>query len=88
MDLDVRTLLARAPRAPRRAIRAPTLVDARLGALDLDQPALMLYTSGTSGNPKGVPLTHRNVGVNGLDWLKCNAPLLDEGDRRSRSGCR
>ena len=25
-------------------------------------PALMLYTSGTSGNPKGVPLTHRNVG--------------------------
>src|SRR5207245_1428579 len=37
---------------------APTLVDARLGALDLDQPATMLYTSGTSGNPKGVPLTH------------------------------
>jgi long-chain acyl-CoA synthetase len=39
----------------------------------------MLYTSGTSGNPKGVPLTHRNVGINGLDWLRCNAPLVDEG---------
>jgi long-chain acyl-CoA synthetase len=39
----------------------------------------MLYTSGTSGPPKGVPLTHRNVGVNGRDWLECNAPLLEEG---------
>src|SRR6185312_13557691 len=51
------------------------------GALDIDQPAHMLYTSGTSGNPKGVPLTYRNVGVNGRDWLVCNAPLLEEGDR-------
>jgi long-chain acyl-CoA synthetase len=59
----------------------PSLVDARLEALDLDQPAMMLYTSGTSGNPKGVPLTHRNVGSNGADWLQCNAPLLADGDR-------
>ena len=58
----------------------PTLVDARLAALDLDRPAQMLYTSGTSGNPKGVPLTHRNVGRNGADWLACNAPLLEEND--------
>jgi long-chain acyl-CoA synthetase len=59
----------------------PSLVDARLRALSLDAPAQMLYTSGTSGNPKGVPLTHRNVGRNGADWLVCNAPLLAEGDR-------
>jgi long-chain acyl-CoA synthetase len=52
---------------------------ATLEALSLDQPGVMLYTSGTSGQPKGVPLTHRNVGVNGQDWLKCNAPLVDEG---------
>ena len=64
-----------------RDAAAPTLVDARLGALDLDQPAQLLYTSGTSGNPKGVPLTTRNVGRNGADWLACNAPLLEEGDR-------
>ena len=50
----------------------------RLGAISLDAPGMMLYTSGTTGNPKGVPLTHRNVGVNGRDWLRCNAPLLDE----------
>jgi long-chain acyl-CoA synthetase len=48
-------------------------------SVSLDQPGMMLYTSGTSGNPKGVPLTHRNVSVNGLDWLKNNAPLIDEG---------
>ncbi len=67
--------------ASARDAAAPTLVDARLGAIDLDAPAQMLYTSGTSGNPKGVPLTHRNVGANGADWLVCNAPLLHEGDR-------
>src|SRR5208282_3209229 len=49
-----------------------------MDAVSLDQPGMMLYTSGTSGNPKGVPLTHRNVAVNGLDWLKINAPLLQE----------
>lgn len=67
--------------AAARDAAAPTLVDSRLGALDLDAPAQMLYTSGTSGNPKGVPLTHQNVGSNGADWLVCNAPLLDEGQR-------
>ena len=67
--------------AAARDAAAPTLVDARLGAIDLDAPAQMLYTSGTSGNPKGVPLTHKNVGANGADWLECNAPLLAEGDR-------
>ena len=87
--LDGAAWTADAPVAAEHTIRAasardaaaPTLVDARLGALDLDAPAQMLYTSGTSGNPKGVPLTHRNVGANGVDWLACNAPLLTEGDR-------
>ncbi|MFK7989383.1 MAG: long-chain fatty acid--CoA ligase [Sandaracinaceae bacterium] len=51
-----------------------------LHAVSLDQAAVMLYTSGTSGRPKGVPLTHRNVGVNGADWLRLNAPLVEEGD--------
>ena len=59
----------------------PARVQMRLDAIDLDRPGLMLYTSGTSGNPKGVPLTHRNVGVNGADWLRNNAPLLAADDR-------
>jgi long-chain acyl-CoA synthetase len=59
----------------------PEIVDARFAAIDLGAVGQMLYTSGTSGNPKGVPLTHRNVGANGADWLQCFAAMLAEGDR-------
>lgn len=58
----------------------PAAFERTMHAVSLDAPGLMLYTSGTSGNPKGVPLTHRNVAVNGLDWLKCNGPLLGPDD--------
>jgi long-chain acyl-CoA synthetase len=57
----------------------PEFFERVMHGVSLDQPALMLYTSGTSGPPKGVPLTHRNVAVNGLDWLECNGPIVDEG---------
>jgi long-chain acyl-CoA synthetase len=63
-----------------RDAEAPGAFDEMLSSLSLEQPGLMLYTSGTSGHPKGVPLTHKNVALNGLDWLKSNAPLLEEGD--------
>jgi long-chain acyl-CoA synthetase len=56
----------------------PGAFERTMDAVDLDQFAMMLYTSGTSGNPKGVPLTHRNVSINGLDWMQANAPLLEE----------
>ncbi len=56
----------------------PGVFEARLAEVDYDAPALMLYTSGTSGNPKGVPLSHRNVGSNTQDWLRNNAPLLPD----------
>ncbi len=47
-------------------------------AVKLEQNGMMLYTSGTTGNPKGVPLTHLMVGSNGRDWLQILHPLLKE----------
>jgi len=63
-----------------RDAESPGDFDRMLEAVSLDQPGMMLYTSGTSGNPKGVPLTHRMTGVNGLDWMKNNAPMLTGND--------
>jgi len=63
-----------------RALAAedPGAFDQAMNSVSLDQPGLMLYTSGTTGQPKGVPLTHRNIAVNGRDWLQCNAPVIEE----------
>ncbi len=58
--------------------RDPGRLDALMDAVPLSAFGMMLYTSGTSGRPKGVPLTHENVAANGRDWLECNAPILHE----------
>jgi 2-furoate---CoA ligase len=45
--------------------------DEHPGALDLDEhePSLMLYTSGTTGQPKGVPRSHRADRAGGLSQV-------------------
>jgi 2-furoate---CoA ligase len=55
--------------------------DPGAGALDLDdgEISLMLYTSGTTGRPKGVPRSHRADRAGGLTQVAHHG--LDIGDR-------
>jgi len=44
-----------------RYARQPDPLQARLAAIAPDDVALLMYTSGTTGNPKGAMLTHANL---------------------------
>ena len=49
-------------------------------SVSIDSPAYVIFTSGTTGTPKGVPISHRAL-VNYLNWCT-NAYHIDETYRR------
>ncbi len=55
-------------------------VDERLAGLRLDELATIVYTSGTTGRPKGCMLSHRNLRTNVMQSLGAIGPALKAGD--------
>jgi acyl-CoA synthetase (AMP-forming)/AMP-acid ligase II len=58
---------------------AADAVDARVDALRADDPSDVVFTSGTTGSPKGVVMTHGQTLRAYLDW--CDWADLRAGDR-------
>lgn len=56
-----RTVAAELPRAFEELVEAG----------DIDEPAALFYTSGSTGSPKGVTHTHRTLQYSALSWATC-----------------
>lgn len=47
-----------------RELRAEHTPLTKLEDVKADDPAVLLYSSGTTGKPKGIPLSHKNIAIN------------------------
>jgi long-chain acyl-CoA synthetase len=87
--LDYSATPDKAPPAPEGALSFKSLID---GVAEVDLPrveidpaedvAVLQYTGGTTGVPKGAMLTHRNLYANTLQSWAWAGPLTRQGDER------
>ena len=59
-----------------RLAREPALFETRSGAVQADDLATLVYTSGTTGPPKGVMITHANI----MWTIRTAAPYMGVGE--------
>ncbi|KJR42927.1 long-chain fatty-acid-CoA ligase [Candidatus Magnetoovum chiemensis] len=59
-------------------IKRPHLYKTMIDKITLSDVSSLLYTSGTTGNPKGVVLTINNLYTNAKDWIDVLSPLIPE----------
>ncbi|MDP9075406.1 MAG: long-chain fatty acid--CoA ligase [Actinomycetota bacterium] len=52
------------------------VVDERTAGIDVDQVATIVYTSGTTGRPKGCAITHSNLRLNAMQNVDAVGPML------------
>ena len=60
--------------------KRPYRVLERTETIRLDDAGYLVYSTAYPGAPRGVPLTHFNVGSAGASWIEVNGPLCHEGD--------
>jgi long-chain acyl-CoA synthetase len=87
--LDYSATPDKAPPTPEGALSFKSLID---GVAEVDLPrveidpaedvAVLQYTGGTTGVPKGAMLTHRNLYANTLQSWAWGGPLTRQGDER------
>ncbi len=74
--------MTRASATTRSCWRPPTPVE-RFHVEDENSAAAMCYTSGTTGNPKGVVYSHRSMTLHGMATMLADTFGLNERDRRA-----
>jgi long-chain acyl-CoA synthetase len=63
-------------RGSERRTNFKSLLRERAQTAEADDPAIMVYTSGTTGRPKGAVLSHRYI-INSVESLRQTIPIFD-----------